>query len=365
MKKIRPLLGFVLLALFIQATDAPIYRFLIGTYTKKSKDGIHYASYNPRSGVFKIYGHSAELTDPSYLIHNKNQKQFYTISEAEGGTLHAIDFDAASSSFTEKNRLSTVGDHPCHISLDKTGQYLAVSNYTGGSLSTFSLNPDGSLKEKLQSFQYTGTGPNKKRQEKPHVHSATFSPDNTILAVADLGTDHIYTYAFDAKTGLLSNEQRIKLKEGSGPRHMVFHEKLPFLYVIQELSGTVSVLKRAGNQLSLVQEISSLEKNYSGENYSADIHISNNGQYLYASNRIPDNIVRYGIHHTTGRLSILDHTATGGKHPRNFAISPDGKFMFVANRDSDNICVFELKNGKMLKRKEELTVSMPVCIAFF
>jgi 6-phosphogluconolactonase len=347
-------------------TNSTEYSFLVGTYSKKNSEGIYYCTYNAITKETKIVSHSPQINDPSFLTISKNQKHIYSVSETDGGSVVALDFDKKSGNFGFINMVNSGGAHPCHIEIDKTGKWLFVANYTGGSVSVLGILADGKVHEPSQMIMNRGSGPNKERQEKPHVHSVNISADNRLLVVADLGTDYLETYNFNSKTGYLTDNQKLILSPGSGPRHFVFHPKLPFAYVIQELTSKITVLSFKNNKLLPIEEVSTLPKNSSDKNFCADIHLSPDGLFLYGSNRYYDKIVTFAVNQKNGKIKQLAQTDVGGKVPRNFAITPDGKFMFVANQDSDNIVVFErnLKTGLLTKTNQEFKISMPVCVKF-
>ncbi len=363
MKAIK-VLCIVFSLFFLSSTMPTKYKFFIGTYTKNSKESVHYASFDPLQNSISLISHSSFIENPSFVVSNKANTMVYVASESDGGDVLALRFDNKTTNFTKINQVSTGGAHTCHVVLDKTEKWLIASNYTGGSLAVFPVLSSGELGPKSQFIQYSGSGPDKERQEKAHIHSAFFSNDFKNILVQDLGTDKIFNYTFDSKKGKLKLVQEVALSPGSGPRHLVFHPSLPYVYVIQELRGKLSTLKFAAGKLSLIDEISSLPANFTGENFSADIHLSFDGQYIYASNRYYDTIVRCKIDPQTGKLSQLEQTPVKGKLPRNFAITPDGKYMLVANQGTNNIVAFRLENGKMIDINTEMTVSMPVCIKF-
>jgi 6-phosphogluconolactonase len=365
MKKMFFKLIVITFSIFLMNSSMPAkYRFIIGTYTKKSKESVHYATFDPIQKKIDLISHSEFVDNPSFVTLNKTNTTIYATSEADEGSIVTLDLDKKTGKFTQKNIQNTGGAHPCHVVLDKTEKWLIASNYSGGSLAVFPVLKDGSLGSKSQFIQYAGSGPDKDRQEKAHIHSAFFSPDFKNVLVQDLGTDKIFNYSFNAKTGKLKQSQEVSLLAGSGPRHVVFHETLPYVYVIQELMGKISTYKWANSKLIFVQEISSLPADFKGENFSADIHISFDGRFLYASNRYYDMIVRCEIDQNTGKLTQLEQTAVKGKLPRNFAITPDGKYMLVANQGSDKVVAFRLEKGKMVDIDVEKEVSMPVCIKF-
>jgi 6-phosphogluconolactonase len=357
--------SLLIIPIFLMNNTMPAkYRFLIGTYTKNSKESVHYATFDPNLKKIELVSHSEFIESPSFVTLNANNSIAYLASESDQGEVAALAFDKTTGKLSIKNKKTTGGAHTCHVVLDKTEEWLVASNYTGGSLAVFPVLKDGSLGEKSQFIQYTGKGPDKDRQEKAHIHSAFFSKDFKNLLVQDLGTDKIFNYTFNAKTGHLTLAQEVLLSAGSGPRHVVFHDRLPYVFVIQELQGKISSYKWANGKLVFVQEISSLPADFKGENFSADIHISFDGRFLYASNRYFDTIVRCEIDQNTGKLTQLEQTSVKGKLPRNFAITPDGKYMLVANQGSNAIVAFRLENGKMVDINLEKEVSMPVCIKF-
>jgi 6-phosphogluconolactonase len=258
-----------------------------------------------------------------------------------------------------------------------------VGNYTGGNLSVLPINADGSLSAATQTINHEGSGPNKSRQEKPHVHSVNISPNNKDIFVPDLGIDKIVGYSLDAESGKLSpsNTTFTKVEDGSGPRHFTIHPNGKFAYVIQELASTVTGFNYINGQLKPFQTISTLANDYKekDKNFCADIHISSDGKFLYGSNRfvdagnkngvfatnnVIDTIVIYSIDQKTGKLTYIENEPVLGKVPRNFMITPNGKFLLVANQETDNVVIFKRnsKTGKLTLTGKEIKVPVPVCL---
>lgn len=342
------------------------YKILVGTYTQKTSEGVYYVSIDKETLSPTLISHSDKIDNPSFLDISKDKKHVYTVCETDGGSVQVLNFNQVTGKFKHSNIVNSGGAHPCHIALDKTGKWIFTGNYTGGSLGVLPVKADGTLGEPKQIIQHYGTGPNKDRQEKPHVHSVNISPDNKNLFVADLGIDEVVNYTFDAKIGKLKEAQRIKLTAGSGPRHFTFHPNLPYAYVIQELTGIVTLFSYKNGLLKTLEEFSTLPEGSKVNNACADIHISPDGKFLYGSNRFYDTIVTFAINPKTGKLKQLSQTPVGGKVPRNFAISPDGKYVFVANQNTDNIVIFERNatTGLLKNTEKEINISMPVCIKF-
>jgi 6-phosphogluconolactonase len=286
------------------------------------------------------------VENPSYLAVSTNGKFVYSVNENGGGKPAAVSsfiLDKTKGTLTFLNKQLTSGDHPCYVTTDKSGKWVFTANYTGGSLSAFPINPDGSLGEAAQIIKHYGKSVNP-RQEKPHVHSTIFSPDQQHLLVCDLGLDKVLLYKFtpSAKEPLAIADS-FPVKAGNGPRHLAFHPSRPWAYVIEELSGSISSFTYKGTSYSPLQQISTHPAGFTGSKGSADIHISPNGKFLYATNRgDANNIAVFTIDSKDGKLTFKGVQSTEGIHPRNFTIDPAGKFVLVANRDSNNIVLFAI-----------------------
>lgn len=334
------------------------YKILIGTYTHKGSEGIYYYTLDSVMANPKLVSNTKGVKNPSFLTYYNGV--IYNVSEEEAGLVQAFAFNENTGAFTLINEQSSGGAHPCHISVNNRVVY--VGNYSGGNLSVFPIEANGGIGKVSNTINNKGAGPNKDRQEKPHVHSVNVSPDGQTLWVADLGTDEVLVYSIEGAE--LKEKTRIKITPGAGPRHLAFHPSLPVVYVINELNNSVSVIST--DSYKTIQEVSTLPEGFEGKSFCADIHVSPDGKFVYASNRYSDNLAFYAVDSKTGTLKIEGAKEVGGKVPRNFAISPDGKYVLVANQDSDNIVVFErnAEQGLLRATGTEIKVSMPVCVKF-
>lgn len=342
----------------------PMEELLIGTYTADSSKGIYNYVFDPNSGELNEVSIIEGIENPSYIVSSTDHKHFYSVIENDPGYVAAFQKDSTGK-WTEQNRLETMGAHPCHLSIDKTGKWLFVANYSGGNLAVIGINNDGSLSQVSQEIKHIGSGPNKDRQQAPHVHSVNISPDNKMLYVADLGTDELIAYSFDDVRGELEKKQVIKVPPGSGPRHLEFNPAKNLLYVICELSSSVAVIKTEKDSAEIVQIIATLPEGSDEENYCADIHLSKNGKFLYGSNRLHDTIVVFEVA-TDGLLKQKSFHSTLGSFPRNFAIDPSGKFLLVANQRTNNIVVYDIdqETGAINPKKDQVIIPSPVCLEF-
>jgi 6-phosphogluconolactonase len=339
----------------------------VGTYTGKGSDGIYTLQFDTKNGQLSSLHSTKNIVNPTFLTISANKKYLYAVSEiGPEGRVYAYQIQENSGKLTELNYVSSGGSGPCHVVVDKNTQWVYTGNYGGGNWSSLPVLDDGKLGNPLQTFQHIGKSINEKRQENPHVHSVHIAPNQLDIFVADLGTDTLYHYRKDAKTGLIARGQSSqKITSGGGPRHIRFHPNGQNLYVVQELTGRVSVYNYEDNQLQFIQEISTLPAGFTGNNSSADLHFSPDGSFLYVSNRFFDTLCIFEVL-PDGRLKQLGQEAVVGKTPRNFTLSPDGRFILVANQDSDSITVFKRnkKTGFMTYSHSFEGISMPVCLQF-
>ncbi len=365
--KIPPMRLFTLLIIllpFSLMAQRPIgYHLLIGTYTKS----MHVYNFNMETGALSPLSTIDGLDNPSFLIADRTA--VYAVGEAGGGkTGNVYAFGWSGNQLQLKNTQPSGGTSPCHITIDKAGWNVIVSNYSNGSISVLPILRDGSLGNPLQTIQHTGSSIVESRQKGPHAHSATFSPDGKQVFVADLGIDKImiYDYHPDNREAPLSPAAIpfVATKPGMGPRHFTFHPNGKYAYVVGELNGEVTVYQYKDRTLKPIQSLSSAP-DANPKFGLADVHISPDGAFLYLSDRSTQNYLAiFKINKKTGELSFVGHQPTLGKTPRNFLIDPSGKYLIAANQDSNNVVVFkrDLASGKLSPTGQEISVSKPVCL---
>lgn len=337
---------------------------LVGTYTTGSSQGIYKLVFNPVDGSIENKGLVAEIGNPSYIIATKDNKYVYAVSENEFGEISAYKWNVDRSKLELINKLSVEGMHPCFAELNATEDMIAVANYSSGNITVFKLNSDGSLKEVPQIRQHNGKGTSLPRQDSPHAHCAKFYKDKFMYTV-DLGLDEVASYSIDSSGDLGQKKTALKTDDGDGPRHLIVHPTKNVSYVINELSNSilVSEIDQGSGRFNRIQKISTLPQGFDGESFCADIHITKNGKFLYASNRGHNSIAIFSVD-DAGKLTFLDTESVRGDWPRNFIVSPDDKFLLVANQKSDNIVVFSInqETGLLVLTEHELKISMPVCL---
>ncbi len=289
---------------------------------------------------------SVKVHNPSFLTLAPGGRYLYACTETQTpgkGSLCSYAVDTDKKTLRLINRQPSNGENPVYAVVNKTAQWLIEGNYTEASVSIYPLNNDGSIKAATQVLRFCG-GSIRPHQEKAHIHSTIFSPAEDHIFFPDLGADKIWSYSFlpgRAEEPLQADTfPVITLARGSGPRHMCFHPGGKYAYCISELSGFIDVYSYKEGHLQPIQHIAAHAGNPL-DCSSADIHISPDGRYLYASNRgHENNIAIFTLNDATGRLKFIRCQSALGNHPRMFAISPSGKFLVVANMISGNIIVF-------------------------
>ena len=344
---------------------------LVGTYTSnEGSKGIYVYKFDTDTGESDSIS-IVKVANPSYLVISPNEKFVYSVGEnpGDGGFAHSFSFDKETGEMELLNSQHTQGSSPAYITLDAKGNNVITANYGGGSISQFNVNADGTLSPLTNLFTFEGKGTDSTRQQQPHLHSVRYSPDGLFLFAADLGTDKIYRYksihsVFEGQPALLETDTAVfNTPDGTGPRHFDFHPNGLYFYLIGELSGQVIVYDY--NMGDLIQKQTILADSV-GARGSADIHVSPNGRFLYASNRLKnDGIAIFAIDAQDGTLTKVGYQETA-KHPRNFAITPNGKFLLVAGRDDNVIQVFTIdkETGLLNNTHKDIGIDKPVCIKF-
>lgn len=346
----------------------------VGTYTTGESKGIYAFRYDAHSGETSPLGLAAATTNPSFLAIDRRWHFLYAVNEVDNfrgqasGAVSAFAIDSQSGKLTLLNTVPSRGADPCYIALDKTGKFVLVANYTGGSVAVFPVQSNGRLGESSAFVQHVSSGGG--RRNEPHAHWIEGTFDNRHVVVADLGLNELLVYRFDAARGsLIANDPPVTaIDAGAGPRHVSFHPNGKFAYVVNELNSTVNALSfdSKGGVLHPLQTLSTLPEGFTGKNDSAELEIHPNGKFVYASNRGHNSIAVFAVDAHHGTLALVENVPTQGKTPRSFEIDPTGTRLFVANQDSDNSVVFRLnsRTGHLNATGEVLKVPSPVCIRF-
>jgi len=331
----------------------------VGTYTSGASEGVYTLELDSQTGTLSNKKLVAKETNPSYVAVTKNKQFLYVLNEVnnfgdtESGAVATYSLDA-SGIYQKINTVSTNGAHPCHISLNASEDKLAISNYSGGNISLHEIH-NGIVQPAFQVLNQNG-------KTKAHAHMAQFHENQ--LFTADLGRNFIAEYT--ENTGMNYHESQLySMTKNAGPRHFRFTKDGNFIYVINELNSTISVLEKSSKGFTRIQNVNTLPEGYNGDNACADIQLSPNEQFVYGSNRGENTIVVFRRNQETGRLVKVQSVPVQGNWPRSFIIDPSGSFLLVANERSNSIAVFriEKETGK-LRIASKLEIPNPVCLLF-
>ena len=370
MVRMRPLRFVTLLlamAVLAGAAGNPAYFAYIGTYTGHGSQGIYVYRFEPATGELTNLGLAAQTENPSFLAASPDGTHLYAVNENESGSVSAFRIDRKTGKLRPLNSVPTSGSSPCALAVSHSGKFVLAANYGSGSVGLFPIKADGSLAPASGFNHHNGSSLNPQRQAGPHAHSASFSADDRFAFSADLGVDLIYIYGFDAARGTLVTVGYGRVTPGSGPRHLAFHPNGKFVYVIDELTATVSVFTWKAGVLKALTAVSTLPPGYYGPKSGAEIEVHPSGRFLYASNRGQVNdIAIFQIDYATGKPTPTGRVASGGITPRSFSIDPSGHYLFVANQDSDSVVVFHIDpvSGQLTPTGKTLAVSAPVAVQF-
>ena len=344
------------------------FNLLVGTYTDTCEsNGIYVYQFDAQTATITLKNTSDKTSNASYLTVSNDNKYIYATNEnGAESTVSAFDFNSKSGKIDFINKQKSEGNDPCYIINDNKN--VIVANYSGGNIAIFGKEKNGGLTNVKQVIQHYGSSLNKQRQESAHAHMVYFSPDMKYVLANDLGTDQLYVYKYDAnsKDKVLTIKDSVSFKPGSGPRHLIFSKNGKSVYVLQELNGDLISFNYDNGSFKKTGETSIVAQDFKGEVGAADIHISPDGKFLYASNRGEANTLSIFKILDSGKLESVGQTSTLGKGPRNFAIDPTGNYLLVAHQYTNNIVVFKIDKttGMLTDTGKKLDLCSPVCLVF-
>jgi 6-phosphogluconolactonase len=358
----------------ILSAAEPIWVYL-GSYANADDLGITLCKLDRTNGKLekvKVFGGHR---NPAFLAIHPSKKFLYASNEirdfkgGNAGAVTSFSVDAKTGQLTQLNQVSSKGAGPCHLTIDADGKTLLVANYGGGSVASYRIGEDGSLSEAVSFIQHEGSSVNERRQKGPHAHSINVDPANKRAYAADLGLDKVLVYKLSKKGKLKPNDPPFaKTEAGGGPRHFNFHPSGKFAYLNLEMTSKVTAFAHdvKTGALKAIQTISTLPKDFTGNNSTAEIRVHPTGKFVYCSNRGHDSIAVFAIDQKTGKLTLVEQEPSGGKTPRNFCIDPSGAFLLAANQNTNNVAVFRVdaKTGALTPTGSSIDSPKPVCVRF-
>jgi len=341
---------------------------ITGSYSKISEPGIQFYRWNGDTN-FRQTGSLSGIDNPSYIAVDDSRQLLYAITEKKKDAAAELHIYQLLNTDGPKlvSCLSYEGAGSCFISCDTSGTHAFITNYGDGTLTVIGLpqaNRPGSV---VQTLRFSGSGPDKERQEQSHLHAAVLSPDGQHLYCSDLGADRLYhfLYQVEASLPLLAAEKPyVELPPGSGPRHIAISSNGKRIYLITELSGEIFVFDAQNLKDRWLQKVSLVQNGYAGKIEAADIQLHPNGGFLYATNRGDANeILVFQVDPINGQLEFLQRIGAAGLSPRGITICEQQGLLLAANEQSDNISIFKLlDNGLLEYTREHLQVSCPTCV---
>jgi 6-phosphogluconolactonase len=350
------------------AAAVPKQRVFVGS---GSPEGILAFDWDPTSGELTAAGNAARLKNATWIAFSADKKSLFVATEANsfnGKATGAVSsYSVVDGALTPLSSQNSAGPGTCHLALDHTGTVLLSADYGGGSAATFKVS-GGQLSPAVWTEHYSGSGPNKSRQESAHAHFASFSPDNRFAYINDLGSDCIHIYSLNTATAELKPAGSYRSHPGDGPRTLHFHPNGHTAYSVNELSSIVDVLEWSSKDgsLTLVTRVPMLPEGYKGDTRACDTVMTKDGRFVYFANRDNDFLYSFSADPKTGSLTPIGRTTSGGKIPRNFTLDPTERWMLVANQDSSLISVFARnpKTGALAAEGKSYPATTPMCILF-
>jgi len=356
----------------------PTYAY-VGSYPNTSTSvagdgnsiGISVFRFDPQIGTLTPVQqvHSAY---PSWLTLAPSKRFLYACYALTGigtnvsGSVEAYEINPHTGTLKFLNRV-TQGIGSCaHAEVDPTGRHLIVSNYGYGNFAVLPIDANGRLDEISGVLQDFGYGPNP-RQDTAHPHAANFSPDGRFIGAADLGNDTVQTLRLQG--GALARVSQTSVVAGTGPRHLAFSHDSKTLYMIGELSGTITVFSydpASGKIGQTLQTLSIEPPGYAGVPAAGEIAVSPSGKFLYASDRGSQTISSYRIDQSNGTLSLIGFVGQGVNYPNNFVFDPSGKWLYVVNTHGNNIEQFSIDHdtGELTPHGQVTSINAPDMMVF-
>ena len=337
----------------------------------RGAEGIYHATFNPDNGRFSPVKLAAKIGSPGFLTLHPNGKILYSVGRWEGGT-GAVGYQVTGGELKEFTRMACPDGGGCHIAVHTSGKFLLTAQYGGGSVALFPLDSAGKLGEPTVTEHKGGSKVVERRQQSPHPHWTGFSPDGKYALVPDLGLDQIVIYRVDPSKPAITPHGVGQSVAGGGPRHMRFSTDGKFIYLLNELTLSVTTFAWdavKGTAETLTSEPALSEQDKEGEtfNSSAEILVHPNGRFVYSSNRGHDSVTVYRANTQSGKLKVVQVQPVRGAFPRNVNLTPDATWLLAAGADSNTVAAHRVdpKTGKLrYQRASVANVPSPICILF-
>jgi len=361
-----PILLFTLSSL-LPAANVDVY---FGTGGGEAK-GIYHATLDIEKGKLSAASLAAEVEAPGFLAFHPDRSTLYAVANFESKPSVVAYKIAADGSLTLLNAEVIPDGGAVHISVHPSGNFLLTAQYGGGSVALFPLAKDGRLLPCQQVIEHEGgSGVVANRQKSPHPHWVGFSPDGRFAFVSDLGLDQIVIYQIQSDQASIKQVGHADSIPGGGPRHMKFSVDGKYIFLVNELSLSVSTFAYDAETgkaqlLSTTPTLSDAMKAKESSNSGSEIVVHPNGQFVYAANRGHDSVTAFLIDPETGHLYVTDIEPIRGAWPRNINMDTSGRWLLAAGQHSNTVTVLEIDattGALTYPRGSVITVPSPICI---
>ncbi len=355
------------------AADSSGYLYAyVGSYTTEARhgrgDGINVYRVDLKTGAWTHLQKVGDLMNPSFVILSKDQRFLYSV-HGDGEYATSFSVDQKTGFLTLMNQGKTGGKNGVRQQIDPSGKFMVVANYGTGTVAVLPVKPDGSLGDYIQLAELKGEpGPHRVEQTSSHPHDIAFDPSGKFIAVPDKGLDCVFVFRFEAGKLTPTEQGSVVSRAGSAPRHIAFHPKLPYAWVINEINSSVTTyhFDAATGALKPLQILPSLPPDFIGNSTGAEILVSGSGRFLYCSNRGHDSAAAFSIDQQTGLLKSIGWTPTQGGSPRFIGLDPTQHFLCATNEVGDNVVTFrfDASTGRLTPAGQNVKTGSPVTIAF-
>ncbi|MBP8538617.1 lactonase family protein [Streptomyces sp. MK37H] len=322
------------------------WRAYIGSFTSAGGAGVTVADVDDETGALRIRNSTDVVVNPSYLVVAPGGRVLYAVSETDDGAAAALDVGQDPPSLIGE-AVPVLGAAPTHLAL--AGGQLLTANYGSGSVTALPVLEDGRLGEAVAVLRHEGSGPHPVRQQGPHAHAVAADPSGGWLLAVDLGIDSVQVYALPGPRP----HCEVRLRPGSGPRHLAFHPRGDRAYVINELDPTITACRwdAESGVLEPLGETRLVPEGTDVETYPAEVVVSGDGRFVWATNRGHDSIATLALDASGDRMELATTTPCGGHWPRDLTLGPSGRRLYVSNERSGDVTWFDIDPSSGVPRR--------------